>query len=881
MTPFLQVENRPLQKSKFFLLFLPPVQKQVEQQTTASRKKRIQSWLLLMTILLSLGSFGQTVKVISFITNSPAISNINQYVASPNFLPTLLLTGTTATNSRFVSVRGSIECLSPIPFKITVGKLVDSLPILLMPNVPVQLSSPTQKQSTFNYFRFNDLTFSGNIDPKTLLNDPSNPNDPSNFIDLPDGTYRACFTFTDISSNKDITDPASLCGTFTVRCNPPDGVNITTTIPLFSPNGLNPVIGQAISSGTFSTAVSFTNLISGCIKPVAIFGKIERLSPSPFTIITKPGYFPSSILFWGQPRTLTAAEQLDALGRLSEDNLSFTGINPAALRDPTNPSALRLPDGNYRICFSARYLRSSGGVGREASNPNLGCAMFTICTTPISAPQLTQPVNSVSISTSSVQTITPTSPVVFTWTPPQAICGAPRGGFNYELEIRELLDNQTVVDAINNPFVFEKDKLPSTTFVLDTNLYRNVLQLGKRYAVRVRAYTASPLDTFTIANNGYSRVEAFQYGSNPDVVVRPVIPIVIQQPENYYIPFGERKTNNWDDRYTAYKNDPKRDTVIPLQEFIALNLIQNGIAYNLDAIELFMALNPQLANLRQLRLSTPARLPEFPVIPPIEQQKFNDQYNRSLQPDPAETVRFRRYLDSLQTLQLQGQDSSGIMIGDFLAALNGFSKNMESLNHVSANLINNLLSELVYDLRQKNIDNNHMQEVIANIRDLMTNNVNTTSFLLPQGKGTLTRFSTPLYVSLAGTVAMKGKGEAPLPTEGPLLPLDVVVWRGSTEPPARPISNAPELKGLYRIFYTTPPLYNHRNPEINANSLPDLASTARVSLPKLAQFKFWTLNMVNHKMTRAVDVETSDVFLLNNKKRWGSDKKIYVILKVE
>ena len=77
------------------------------------------------------------------------------------------------------------------------------------------------------------------------------------------------------------------------------------------------------------------------------------------------------------------------------------------------------------------------------------------------------------------------------------------------------------------------------------------------------------------------------------------------------------------------------------------------------------------------------------------------------------------------------------------------------------------------------------------------------------------------------------------------------------------------------------PLFNHKNPQINATSLPGLASTAQVSLPKLAQFKFWTLNMVNHKTTKAIDVETNDVFLLNNKKKWPNSKKIYVLLKVD
>lgn len=732
----------------------------------------------------------------------------------------------------------------------------------------------------FNYFRTGDLQITG-IDPSVLMIS-ADPGADDN-ISLPDGTYRLCITVHDISTNQDITTPGTGCITFTIRCRPNDAVTINTAIPSQPPGGLNPIIDQSISAGDISTNVAFNNLSPVCqLVPVKILGKIERLSPSPITITPNPSYVPQSFFVWGQPASLSAAQQRDALANLSLQNLAVTGIDPAALQDPNNPSALRLPDGNYRICFSARYMNSNGTLGGEASNANLGCAMFTICTVPASAPQFTQPVNTLAMMSSSVPVITPTSPVIFTWTPPQTVCGTPRSDFSYDLEIRELLDNQAVIDAINNPFVFQKTALPSTTFILDTNLYRGVLQVGKRYAIRVRAVTASALDRFSIDNNGYSRVEGFQYGNDPGLVIRPAVPIIVRPPEDYYIPFGERKPNQWDDRFAAFQRDPKRDTIIPLQEYIALNLTQGGIAYNPDAIELFMTLNPQLANLKQLRLSTPSRLPDFPEIPPAEQQRFDQQYTASLAPEPNETVRFRSYLDSLRNINLQGQDAT---ITDLAGTLNGFRKNMEEMNRVSANLVNNLMAELVYILQQqaknKSIDRNHLQEVMANIKDLLANADNTTSFLLPGGKGTLTRLSVPLSLSFAGSVMVNGSREHLPANEKALLPAEVVVWRGSTEPPARPITNAPELKGIYRIFYTTPALYNHKNPEINASSLPDLASTARVPLPKLGRFKFWTLNMKNHKMTKATEVETSDVFLLKNKRQWGTDKKLYVILKVE
>jgi hypothetical protein len=214
---------------------------------------------------------------------------------------------------------------------------------------------------------------------------------------------------------------------------------------------------------------------------------------------------------------------------------------------------------------------------------------------------------------------------------------------------------------------------------------------------------------------------------------------------------------------------------------------------------------------------------------------------------------------------------------------------VQTVNRVTTRLLNDLLTELLYNLRQrtqkKNSDNEHLRNIVSGIRALMANSTNSTSYQLPQLRQRLPMpgsLSSALQFSLAGYTLLDGKrGAGFLPVEGPLLPLEVVVWRGATEPPARPISSAPELKAAYRVFYTTPVLYNHKNPRINAVSLPGLASTAPVSLPKLAQFKFWTLNMVNHKTTSAVDVETSDVFLLNNKKKWPNSKKIYVVLKVD
>jgi hypothetical protein len=110
--------------------------------------------------------------------------------------------------------------------------------------------------------------------------------------------------------------------------------------------------------------------------------------------------------------------------------------------------------------------------------------------------------------------------------------------------------------------------------------------------------------------------------------------------------------------------------------------------------------------------------------------------------------------------------------------------------------------------------------------------------------------------------------------------MNVIVWRNSKESPYKPILDAPDLTGVYRVFYTLTGLYNHKNPEINAISIPRLASTTQVSLPSNSSYTFWTLNMRRHKLTPAKEVYTKDVFL-NSMKKWPNPKKLSIVLKVD
>ena len=72
----------------------------------------------------------------------------------------------------------------------------------------------------------------------------------------------------------------------------------------------------------------------------------------------------------------------------------------------------------------------------------------------------------------------------------------------------------------------------------------------------------------------------------------------------------------------------------------------------------------------------------------------------------------------------------------------------------------------------------------------------------------------------------------------------------------------------------------HKRVEVNAKTSIRLASTIQVSLPSNSIFSFWTLNMVNHKMTTAENVDLKDV-LKNSMRKEPSLKKPSIVIKVE
>lgn len=427
---------------------------------------------------------------------------ISQYVSSGNITSSFMY-GAVGTAPIQVYVQGKIECLSPTPFTISVNPtFTQAGTVTLTPGIPTQLIA-TQMAGAFGFFSDNNLVTSG-ISLASLK-------DANNNIKLPAGIYRICFLAKQVDPasgqpGANLSDPNLGCGSFTVQSTQPtNGVIITTMV--IPP--LNPLISQAVFTGAIKPTLLFNG--QGGNAQVKVFGKIECIAPSQFTISLNQNYTQQQpvTLTPGLPLQLTPNQVADAFGNFTDNNLTTTGINLSQIKDGNDN--IKLPDGTYRVCFYAKYFDpTSGSVGNNASDPNLGCGTFNLCNK-AAAPQFTQPVNNLNIS-SNVAVIPPASPVIFTWLPPNATCGANLDLINYDFEIRELLPTQTVTDAINNPPVFIKTQLPSSTFLLDTNLYKNVLQQGKQYVIRVKANTL-PNASVQIDNNGYSRIETFQYGN--------------------------------------------------------------------------------------------------------------------------------------------------------------------------------------------------------------------------------------------------------------------------------------------------------------------------------------------------------------------------------
>ena len=244
---------------------------------------------------------------------------------------------------------------------------------------------------------------------------------------------------------------------------------VTVQVTMVPPVSAN--LGQLLSPVNGKLMVQLLyNSQPGSSVQLKLAGKLERLSPSPLSIELSPSFMPALpiTLQAGVPLMLTNSQVQQSFGNLKEGNLVFTNTSPAALKDRIS---YKIPEGLYRLCIVAY---SYGQGNQPLSNPAAGCGTFTVCYK-AAAPQLIQPVNSAMVESTEI-VVKPASPLVFTWTAPASTCGLVTSLVDYDFEIRRVFPGQTAVDAINNPYVFQKKSLPSASLILDTFLYKNVLQ---------------------------------------------------------------------------------------------------------------------------------------------------------------------------------------------------------------------------------------------------------------------------------------------------------------------------------------------------------------------------------------------------------------------
>ncbi|MBS1921636.1 MAG: hypothetical protein JST17_15420 [Bacteroidetes bacterium] len=294
-------------------------------------------------------------------------------------------------------------------------------------------------------------------------------------------------------------------------------VNVVQPVPPYLPQLKADLTGQhygQLNQDINSHVSAFITSHSNATLHIKLSASIERVSPSPMGVKLRPDYQPSSAIIMNPQQSLVLDQQLlqNAFGNFNENSLLFENLNLSTLRqDGVN---FKLPEGMYRICIAA-YDYDQPGYSVPLSAPGTGCAYFTICYT-ASAPQFILPVSTMLQTTGGFQSFTPhSSQIQFAWTPPATSCGIPLGALTYDLEIRQVFPGQTILDAINNPFVFIQHNIPATIFLLDTLKYSNILIPGKQYITRVKAnFTPMPGSPLEIANQGYSQIGAFAYNSS-------------------------------------------------------------------------------------------------------------------------------------------------------------------------------------------------------------------------------------------------------------------------------------------------------------------------------------------------------------------------------
>jgi len=639
---------------------------------------------------------------------------------------------------------------------------------------------------------------------------------------------------------------------------------------------VSPFLNQVLKSFGPGINVSLQNPPNSTISQVYVTGILRRLAPSLFTIKLRPSYKPEApiVLSPGQSKQLLNNEIEYAFGNYDENTLDFTGITTYDLKEGFN---YRLPEGAYQICFTAKDYRTLKDVSQEV------CATFNICYR-AAAPQFMQPVNNFTIG-SLIPTVRPDTRIMFAWTQPNATCGGLLSALrflNYDFEIREVFNNQTVTDAIRNPYIFQKTALTTNTFLLDTNLYKNVLQRGKKYVMRVRANVPGN-SSVLVDNSGYSRIEAFQYGDN--YALQTDITTAVPKAISY----EERNTAFWIEVFKAYEKDKKRDTLVPIKEYIPLILTYHGIVYSDDAIQMLYALNPELKNITKVKLSYSLNLPEFARVTETERKNFELEHAVNLEPDTREERRFTLNLDTFKTIisRHEKPEIPWSMLYNPVNHLNEFRLKAQTINRVSMNIINNLMSAIIVQLRTYPSRNNknefkQLQLLVSDLDELIISSTNETSFLEDVQLQELPRYNGPTFANYISNTIKAADNESPsyyVPYINQLISFDVIVWHFNNATPPVSVYNTPALERKYAVYYVEPGLYNEQNPKNKARTSGP-TSTSHVSLPN-AKFLFWTENMITHLTTKPIEQYTQELFH-ESRKDWPTEiKNFKIVLKVE
>lgn len=248
-----------------------------------------------------------------------------------------------------------------------------------------------------------------------------------------------------------------------------------------------------------------------------------RIVGQGITIETRPEYNPTPVtIFGGEPLRLISADLADYF---NPANLNFQGISRSQVERQG-----KLPEGVYQICFEVyEYNR-----GIKISNTACGVAWMILNDPPlINMPRQNEKLKPVSPQN-----------VVFQWTPRHT--ASPNSAFSTEYEFRLVEvwpETRNPNDAVlTSPPIFETTT-PNSMLIYGPA--ETPLELGRRYAFRVRAKSIAGVDEMDLfKNQGYSETFTFVYGDACDL------------PTGVTAEAGSSRMNiKWDGRFnhTTYK----------------------------------------------------------------------------------------------------------------------------------------------------------------------------------------------------------------------------------------------------------------------------------------------------------------------------------------